>query len=438
MKKVLKRVLSTLLTVALLLSAAPLFGLYTPFVSNASAMETEENSYAYLHNYIDTLGEKDENDYNSVGYWVGSFDDSDVYAWLTNDTDYDCIELYSEIMVDDYSSTWVYLNVGEYDSTYSMTVGCTAYGEDLIGYCEINPKKFNPEKINVDIELVQVPFELEDDQYTAYEVLESAIPASIYSIELALENYAYLSLGNFGFKYFDEDIMYVTTTELNGLFRDNYGWNYYEDNEINTEFMGVAYNCFGTWLVSDGTIDFGYTGIFNVYDSEYDISEDYVIVDGKAVDDEGLIKIDGVWYYNSYGMIDYSYEGLAKNQYGWWYVKNGTIDFSYTGMARNEYGWWYVNNGKLNKSYTGLAKNQYGWWYFNKGSIDYKFDGLAKNQYGWWYIKNGTINYKFKGLAKNQYGWWYVKNGTIDFSYNGTASNKYGTWKVVNGKVVTK
>ncbi len=430
MKKNLKRILSTLLAVVLLLSAAPIAGLCTPFASNASAMESEDNSYAYLQNYIDILGEEDENGYNSVNYWAGNIEGKDIYTYFTNDTESDKIELYSEMFVDDYSSTWAYLYIGQYEKTYDMYIGCTIEDANLSGSCEINPRKFNPESPNVDIELINVPDELAYEYDAIYELLESIITVSIGGIEIALEDYAHLSLGNFGFNYFDDETMYVGDIELCGLYRNNYQWNYYEDNEIYTDYVGVEYNSFGFWYVSDGEIDFSYNGLYG---------NDYIIKNGKVDENaNGLIKVDGIWVYADEGFIDYDYEGLAKNAYGWWYVKEGTIDFSYTGMAKNRYGWWYVQSGKLNSSYTGLAKNPYGWWYFNNGSIDYKFDGLAKNQYGWWYIKNGTINYKFKGLAKNQYGWWYVKNGTIDFSYNGTASNKYGTWKVVNGKVVTK
>lgn len=433
MKMSLKRILSTLLAVVLLLLAAPIAGLCTPFASNVSAMETENNSYAYLHNYIDTLGNEDENGYNSVNYWTCNIEGKDIYTYFTNNTEFDNIELFSEMYINDYSSTWAYLNIGLYDSVYEMTVGCTIGEEVLNGYCVINPSTFDPERPNVNIELVNVPDGLANNKDVAYELLESVVPISIGGIEIALENYADISLGNFGFAYFDDYTMPILTVELNGLYRDSYGWKYYTDNEIDTEFVGLEANNFGVWYISNGTIDFSYNGLFG---DEYG---DYVIKNGQIDESaDGLIKLEGKWLYADSGYIDCDYEGLAKNAYGWWYVKDGTIDFSYTGMAKNRYGWWYVQGGKLNGSYTGLAKNPYGWWYFNNGSIDYKFDGLAKNQYGWWYIKNGTINYKFKGLAKNQYGWWYVKNGTIDFSYNGTASNKYGTWKVVNGKVVTK
>ena len=75
-------------------------------------------------------------------------------------------------------------------------------------------------------------------------------------------------------------------------------WYYYQDDEVDTAYQGLALNEYGWWYVSDGT-------------------------------------------------IDWDYAGMALNDYGWWYVSNGTVDFNYTGMALNEYGWWYFNNGVL-------------------------------------------------------------------------------------------
>ena len=210
---------------------------------------------------------------------------------------------------------------------------------NLSGSCEINPRKFNPESPNVDIELINVPDELAYEYDAIYELLESIITVSIGGIEIALEDYAHLSLGNFGFNYFDDETMYVGDIELCGLYRNNYQWNYYEDNEIYTDYVGVEYNSFGFWYVSDGEIDFSYNGLYG---------NDYIIKNGKVDENaNGLIKVDGIWVYADEGFIDYDYEGLAQNAYGWWYVKNGTIDFSYNGTASNKYGTWKVVNGKV-------------------------------------------------------------------------------------------
>ena len=191
------------------------------------------------------------------------------------------------------------------------------------------------------------------------------------------------------------------------------------------------------------------TGFFDLFPEISYAADDYSLekVDGVwyyfddgeiDTDYVGLAKNEYCWWYVENGTIDFTYTGMAKNQYGWWYVTNGKLDLTYTGLAKNQYGWWYMNKGKLDLKYTGMAKNQYGWWYVTNGKLDKTFNGLAKNQYGWWYMNNGTINYDYVGLAKNQYGWWYITNGTIDFTYNGVAQNSYGWWKVKNGKVTVK
>ena len=191
------------------------------------------------------------------------------------------------------------------------------------------------------------------------------------------------------------------------------------------------------------------TGFFDLFTEISYAADDYSLekVDGVwyyfddgeiDTDYVGLAKNEYCWWYVENGTIDFTYTGMAKNQYGWWYVTNGKLDLTYTGLAKNQYGWWYMNKGKLDLKYTGMAKNQYGWWYVTNGKLDKTFNGLAKNQYGWWYMNNGTINYDYVGLAKNQYGWWYITNGTIDFTYNGVAQNSYGWWKVKNGKVTVK
>ena len=58
-------------------------------------------------------------------------------------------------------------------------------------------------------------------------------------------------------------------------------WYYYQDDEVDTAYQGLALNEYGWWYVSDGT-------------------------------------------------IDWDYAGMALNDYGWWYVSDGTVDFNYT------------------------------------------------------------------------------------------------------------
>ena len=238
----------------------------------------------------------------------------------------------------------------------------------------------------------------------------------------------------------------------NGLYCDDGTWNYYKNNGIDTEYVGLAVNENGIWYVSKGTIDWTYTGMV-----EYDNQVYYVKNGGVNREYTGLINVSDEWRYISKGRLDKEYKGLVNNEYGWWYVSEGTIDwtytglvqvdadwwyvtngainFGYTGLIENEYGWWYITNGQVNFAYSGLVNNENGWWYVTNGRIDWTFTGLVENDYGWWYVINGGIDFSYTGLVENEYGWWYVVNSGIDFGYTGTATNEFGTWNVVNGHV---
>ena len=238
----------------------------------------------------------------------------------------------------------------------------------------------------------------------------------------------------------------------NGLYCDDGTWNYYKNNGIDTEYVGLAVNENGIWYVSKGTIDWTYTGMV-----EYDNQVYYVKNGGVNREYTGLINVSDEWRYISKGRLDKEYKGLVNNEYGWWYVSEGTIDwtytglvqvdadwwyvtngainFGYTGLIENEYGWWYITNGQVNFAYSGLVNNENGWWYVTNGRIDWTFTGLVENEYGWWYVINGGIDFSYTGLVENEYGWGYVVNSGIDFGYTGTATNEFGTWNVVNGHV---
>ena len=238
----------------------------------------------------------------------------------------------------------------------------------------------------------------------------------------------------------------------NGLYCDDGTWNYYKNNGIDTEYVGLAVNENGIWYVSKGTIDWTYTGMV-----KYDNQVYYVKNGGVNREYTGLINVSDEWRYISKGRLDKEYKGLVNNEYGWWYVSEGTIDwtytglvqvdadwwyvtngainFGYTGLIENEYGWWYITNGQVNFAYSGLVNNENGWWYVTNGRIDWTFTGLVENENGWWYVINGGLDFSYTGLVENEYGWWYVVNSGIDFGYTGTATNEFGTWNVVNGHV---
>lgn len=84
-------------------------------------------------------------------------------------------------------------------------------------------------------------------------------------------------------------------------------WYYYQDDEVDTAYQGLALNEYGWWYVSDGTIDWDYTG-------------------------------------------------MALNEYGWWYFENGLLNEEYTGIGANSYGEWYYQQGRIGYDFSGKVK----------------------------------------------------------------------------------
>lgn len=197
---------------------------------------------------------------------------------------------------------------------------------------------------------------------------------------------------------------------LNGLVRGEDGkLAYYYNGEVLTSVTGLVQNSAGFWYVENGYVD----------ETRNDI-----------VPDDG-----GVWWKISNGLVDFDYTGVAKNKYGWWRVENGYVNFNANGIYKNDYGWWKVEDGKVNFNYTGVAKNDYGWWRVEKGKVNFKANGVFKNEYGWWKVEKGKVNFNYTGVAKNDYGWWRIEKGKVNFKFNGIAKNEYGTWYLEKGKV---
>lgn len=264
-----------------------------------------------------------------------------------------------------------------------------------------------------------------------------------------------VTVGNVFAKDFPDATTDIKAGNSNGLEKENGVWVFYNDNEIDYEFVGMAKNEYNWWYVENGKINFKYTGVSdNKYGTWYmkngklDLTftgmakgdEDWVYLKNGKFDDTytGMAKNEYGWWHINKGKLDREYTGLSKNQYGTWFIKNGKIDYSYTGMIKHGGKWYYISNAKIDKSFEGMAKNEYNWWYIKDGCIDYSFKGLAKNDYGWWYINNGCIDRKYKGIARNKYGLWYVSNGTIDYKYKGTCKCEMGTYNISNGKAKRK
>jgi len=105
-------------------------------------------------------------------------------------------------------------------------------------------------------------------------------------------------------------------------------WYYYQDDEVDTAYQGLALNEYGWWYVSDGTIDWDYAGM--------------------ALNDYGWWKVNN-------GSVNFGFNGLCSNEYGTWKFNNGTVDFGYNGFAADGENTWYVVNGRVATEYSGTV-----------------------------------------------------------------------------------
>lgn len=133
----------------------------------------------------------------------------------------------------------------------------------------------------------------------------------------------------------------------------------------------------------------------------------------------GIASNDYGWWRIEKGKVNFNANGVYDNDYGWWKVTNGAVDFNYWGLAQNDYGWWRIENGQVNFNAYGVYQNEWGWWCVQGGAVQFNYTGLAQNEYGWWRIDNGCVNFNYNGLTVNEYGNWVVQNGGVNFDYYG-------------------
>ena len=271
-----------------------------------------------------------------------------------------------------------------------------------------------------------------------------------YANDEIATDYCGMALNEYGWWYIKNGDVDFTYT---GMACNEYGWWYFNNGQLDLTFYGLASNEYGTWFYTDGQLNFGFTGMIIPENEWLYVQNGQVLTDytGMALNDYG-------WWYFKDGKVDFTYTGMALNEYGWWYFSNGQIDFGYNGFATNEYGTWlftdgilntgftgmtlngdtwvYVTDGYISNTYTGMALNDYSWWYFNNGVLDLSYTGMALNEYGWWYFNNGLLDLTFTGVGSNEYGDWYFKDGTIAFDYSGTISFGGQDYTVTNGYAV--
>ena len=214
------------------------------------------------------------------------------------------------------------------------------------------------------------------------------------------------------------------------------GWFYVENGVVNSDYTGFASNDAGDWYVEKGQVTFAKNNILQ--DTTGKLGEKgawYYVVGSNVKHIDTVAANEYGWFKITNGKVDFDYTGIAANEYGWWRIVNGAVDFNCNSVESNEHGWFKISGGAVDFNYTGIAPNQYGWWRIVNGAVDFNCNSVEHNEYGWFKISGGAVDFNYTGVAKNQYGWWMIENGAVNFKYTGLVRSESGWWYVKNGCV---
>ena len=139
-------------------------------------------------------------------------------------------------------------------------------------------------------------------------------------------------------------------TSYTGLAQNKNGWFYIKKGQVDFSYNGLVKNDQGWWAVHKGKVDFNYNG-FESNDQGMWYCEKGKITFNKT----DVIKDSktGIWWNVIKSKVTPGIT-VAKNVNGWWYIdKNGKVDFTFNGLAKNQYGTWVIEKGKVNFNYNG-------------------------------------------------------------------------------------
>ncbi len=224
-------------------------------------------------------------------------------------------------------------------------------------------------------------------------------------------------------------------TDVTTVAKNKNGWYYVKNGKVDFTYTGFASNEKGDWYVKDGCVKFDVNNVIKDTTGALSRGTWYYVTGSKVTYTNTVAKNANGWWKITNGKVDFNYTGVAKNQNGWWRIVNGKVDFNCNSVEKNENGWWYIRGGKVDFSYTGIAKNANGWWRIVNGKVDFNCNSVEKNENGWWYIRGGKVDFSYTGVAKNANGWWKIENGKVNFNFNGMAQNNNGWWYLRGGKV---
>ena len=188
-------------------------------------------------------------------------------------------------------------------------------------------------------------------------------------------------------------------TDVTTVAKNKNGWYYVKNGKVDFTYTGFASNEKGDWYVKDGCVKFDVNNVIKDTTGALSRGTWYYVTGSKVTYTNTVAKNANGWWKITNGKVDFNYTGVAKNQNGWWRIVDGKVDFNCNSVEKNENGWWYIRGGKVDFSYTGVAKNANGWWKIENGKVNFNFNGMAQNNYGWWYIRGGKVDFSYNGYA---------------------------------------
>lgn len=241
--------------------------------------------------------------------------------------------------------------------------------------------------------------------------------------------------------YVDGNIDY----NFNDVVENPYGWWYVEHGKVRFNFNGVAQNLYGNWLIKNGKVDFSNSGVLQVNSKSFfrdncnSYDGWYNFVNGKIIKNKTVAQnVNGWWFVDDNGKVDFLYNGIANNKNGNWVINNGKVNFNYNGLIYDNGVGYYCKNGRVCEDVTNIINIDGEWYYVIKGIVYNSNDPIvAKNENGWWYVgTNGKVDFNYEGVAQNKNGWWYLKNGKVDFDKKMIFTDpKTGiNYNIINGK----
>ena len=246
---------------------------------------------------------------------------------------------------------------------------------------------------------------------------------------------------------FVNGVFYSTIT---GFMSVDGTWYYIENGIVDSDYTGLYTQTNGvSYYLVNGVCDLATSGVFQVGDAYY-----YITNSRLQTSINGLIKVDGTWYYFESGVA--SYTGLVTQTNGiQYYVENGVCDLATTGAVKDGDAYYYVVNSRFTSSINGLINVGGTWYYFENGVASYT--GLVTQTNGVqyyvedgvcdlatttvyvdedgtrYYIENSRISTS-SGLLQVNGTWYYIESGIVQTGYTGLYTQTNGvTYYIENG-----